>query len=88
MSYVTFSDHYLQSHISFLGEKVAYFCATLKNDVDESEDSHLFCPHGNKIQITEATYGKIDDGSNCNMTHEKIPCQSRNGSKTTKLITT
>jgi len=79
LSYVTDSSHYWQGHISFSGEKIAYVCATLENDADERNDSHLFCPDGNEIEITEAIFGGINDTLKCNITNEKIPCQSSNG---------
>ena len=51
-------------------------------DVDESEDSHLFCTNGDNINITEAIYGTIDGSSKCIMNNQKIPCKSSYGSET------
>ena len=55
-------------------------------DVDESEDSHLFCTNSDSINITEAIYGTIDDSSKCYMNNKKMLCKSSYGSETISII--
>ena len=54
-------------------------CENIDTNVSESEGDDLFCTNDEVIHIREATYGKIDGGSESYEANEEIMSPIRNG---------
>ena len=58
---------------------MSYVCDNIDTNVSESEGDDLFCTNDEVIHIREATYGKIDGGSESYEANEEIMSPIRNG---------
>ena len=54
-------------------------CDELNDVENKNEQGYLICSENKVINIKEATYGRIDGGSKCQIINNNLPCLSSDG---------